>query len=90
MSKVKPFFLNCLALPPRLLFFSKIVTECPSFAKYHAEDRDENPDPIIKIFFFDIIELQNACAREDLNLHEKLISLGPQPSASTSSATRAW
>ena len=29
------------------------------------------------------------CAREDLNLHENLISLGPQPSASTNSATRA-
>jgi len=33
MSKVYPFVLNCLALPPKLSFFSKIETSKPYFAR---------------------------------------------------------
>ena len=50
MSKVNPCSSNCLHRPPGVLFFSKTITSCPSFARYAAHERLEKPVPITAIF----------------------------------------
>jgi hypothetical protein len=50
MSKVYPCFLKTRALPPMLVFFSRIITRCPALAKKAAALNPENPLPITITF----------------------------------------
>ena len=55
MSNVNPLCSNFLALPPALLFFSRMVTSTPEAAKVVAAANDEKPEPIMVVVGFNLV-----------------------------------